>query len=302
MTLTDKQRAERHKHLGASDVAAILGADHYRNAYDVWLEKTQRVTPDEAGAAADAGNRFEPGVLEWAEEQLGPLEHDETKLEVKWIGFPVVVHLDERVKSTGNPVEAKTAGLFGPLAEDWGSGNDEVPDRIIIQTHVQMGATNTKVCHVPAFLGGQGFKMYTVERDDLIFDSIQDAIIDFWKFVETDTPPTEIIPTLAFSKRIKREPKKVVQIDDQIVENWLSTKETLKFAKITAESAQAAVLAAMGDAEAGTCSRGVVTYFLQDNRRIDATRLRAEKPDIAVEYTKNKPTRVLRFKGKKKPK
>jgi hypothetical protein len=115
MGLTEAQLAERYKHLGASDVAAIMGVSSWANAYDMWLQKTQRVPPTDETEVMYAGTKFEAGVLEFAAEQLGPLETDEDLLEFEWQGFPVKVHCDALVLETGKPVEAKTCGLFGPL-------------------------------------------------------------------------------------------------------------------------------------------------------------------------------------------
>lgn len=332
MGLTEQQRAERYKNLGASDVAAIMGFGHYlnqegavvetKNAYDIWLEKTRRVVPEKDRAVASAGNRYENAVLDFAEEILGPLERDPEKLEIRWEGFPIVVHCDARVIKTGECVEAKTAGLYGPLLrQEWGDQKDAVPDRIIIQCHVQMGATNTKVCHVPALLGGRGEKMYVVERDDLILNDISDAILQFWQCVEEDTAPVDIIPTLSFSKRIRREPKKTINFWEQIqkadptlseheckeeadgvIANWLNAKESLKIAQKIADGSQAEVLSLLGDAEAGICTQGTVTYFEQESRRLNQNRLREEKPEIVVEYTELSAFRVLRLKKAKKEK
>ncbi len=40
MPITNRQRKLRQDHIGSSDMAAILGVDPWRTAYDVWLEKT----------------------------------------------------------------------------------------------------------------------------------------------------------------------------------------------------------------------------------------------------------------------
>lgn len=44
MPITQKQREFRRSHIGSSDIAAILGKDPYKTAYDVWLDKTGQLT------------------------------------------------------------------------------------------------------------------------------------------------------------------------------------------------------------------------------------------------------------------
>jgi len=110
------------------------------------------------------------------------------------------------------------------------------------------------------------------------------------------------MPTLSIAKRMKREPEKVVDIETLIVENWLSAKSTLKIAGEIADKTEAEMLAALGDAEAGRCELGLVTYYEQEQKRIDSRRLKEEKPEIAAEYLKILRFRVARLKKPKKPK
>jgi predicted phage-related endonuclease len=246
---------------------------------------------------------FEDGVLRWAEGELGPIRTEENGGAIfrKAIGFPVGSHLDGEVIANNEPVEAKTAGLFGPLVEPWGEpGTDQLPDRIIVQCHVHLLCTSKDICHVPVFLGGKGFIMYRVEQDHEIMDVIRDNSLDFWEnFVEKDIPPPDVIPSLALAKRMKREPEKVVEIETQIVQNWLNAKESLKIAKDIKESSEAELLAALGDAEGGQCDLGLVTYFMQSRSTIPAKELKLAHPEIYEKLVNVSEFRVARLKKPK---
>ena len=73
MPITEKQRQQRRGFIGSSDAAAILGADSYRTAYDVWAEKTGRLAPQADGdnAAAGLGNVLERSLLDMGAARLG---------------------------------------------------------------------------------------------------------------------------------------------------------------------------------------------------------------------------------------
>jgi putative phage-type endonuclease len=301
MPITKKQKELRRKHLGSSDVAAILGLDRFRNAYDVWLEKTGQVDEQKENEAMQAGTFFEDGVLRFAEEKLGPLKRNQYRVAT---GFPLASNIDALVVGSNEPVEAKTAGLFSRLPEDWGDeGTDEIPDYIIIQTHVHMICVEREICHVPTFLGGRGFQLFRVNWDNEIMDVIRDKSLDFWEnFVENKQPPPDVMPSIEVAKRMKRLPGKIVEIETQIVQNWLNAKDNLKYANLMKEGAESEMLAALGEAEAGKCDLGLVTYFEQQQRRIDSQRLKEEKPEIAAEYLKVSKFRVARFKKPKPPK
>lgn len=311
--ITEKQRLERQKHLGSTDIAAILGEDPWRTGFDVWLEKTGRLIPEveKENKSLIVGSFLEVGVLDWAETQLGKLQryhnNDEEKkenIEIIVPGFEMIVdHPDAIVIETKKPVEGKTAGLMGPLNEDYGDGGNALPIRVIIQCHVHILATGSDCCHVPALLGGKGFVMYYVEKDDVILNAIMDSSEKFWdEYVLKDVPPPNVLPTGEYTKRIRREPNKTIIIPDYVVRNWLGSKESLKHAEAIKDSAENELLAAMQDAEAGEYSDGIITYYQQQIRRIDSTLLKKDLPDIAEQYTKVNKFRVLRNKDKPKPK
>ena len=250
--------------IGASDVPAILGLSPWRTAYEVWLEKTGRLEDKAESAAMSAGKKLEAAVLDWAEEQLGPLKRDVTAAIPT---TPILCHPDAMTQG-GQPVEAKTSGITGRLYGEWGEpGTDEIPDYYVIQCLVQLEACKAEVCHVPALLGGRGFVLYRVPASSSLQQHIVEHCCQWWnKHVEGDTPPPlERLPELEVLKRVRRVPEKVIRFEDaQVVERWLEAKERLRAATVEAEEAQAAVLYALGDAVAAELPDGrLLTYFEQ---------------------------------------
>jgi len=302
MPITEKQKELRKQHLGSSDVAAILGVDPWRNAYDVWLEKTGRVEDSKETEVMYAGTMFEDGILKYAEGQLGKLIRNQYR---SAIGFPIAANIDAIVKESGEPVEAKTAGLFGPVTEEWGDGGtDQIPDRVIIQVHVHMLCTDKDICHIPAFIGGKGFNMFMVKKDDEIMNIIMDQSIEFWGYVENDCPPPNCMPSMPLIKRMKREPNKVTEIDPILIQNWENAKASLKLAQEIEEGAKTEMLAALGEAEAGTFERDglqmTLTFFEQSRRYVDSKKLKEDYPDLYKMYEKVSVFRVPRVKKPKK--
>ena len=170
MPITEAQREQRRSHLGSSDMAAILGVSPWMNAYDVWLEKTGRLEDEEQDKKwLEAGNILEPGVLKWAERELGPIRTQQENGDAlfrKAMGFPLGSHPDGEIISNEEPVEGKTAGIFGPIIEQYGEpGTDALPLRIVTQCLVHLECWGKDICWVPVLLGGKGFVMYHVKRD-----------------------------------------------------------------------------------------------------------------------------------------
>jgi putative phage-type endonuclease len=304
MPITDTQKELRKTHLGSSDMAALFGLDPYKNAYDVWLEKTGQLEDLKESEVMYAGTMFEDGVLKFAEKSLGKLKRNQYRVAQ---GFPIGSNIDAiAIELNDEPVEAKTGGLFGPLQEVWGEANtDEVPDRVIIQDHVHMLCTDRDVCHTPVFLGGRGFLMYKVNRDKVIMNQIMDESTRFWdEYVIPKIAPPNVMPSMAILKRIVRVPSKIVEIEPALIQHWQNAISSRKTAEEIEESAKAELLAALGDAEAGNYKGEdglsyMLTYFMQQTRRIDEKKLKEEKPDIAKQYEKILEFRVPRIKKPK---
>lgn len=260
--ITDAGRAERRNWVGASDVSAIVGVDPYRTAYDVWLEKSGALEDIPGGSeseAIDLGNRLEPVILDMAEDRLGPLVRGEL---FHCPGVPLAANLDGRIADSAEPVEAKTAALTGPLSGQWGDdGSDEIPDGYLLQLHAQMLCTGADRAHLAALIGQRGFALFRVRRDDMLCDLIVRRVHEFWSLVESATPPADSAPSMDVVKRIRRVPEKTVVLDPALIQAWRRASEVLDEARRDHEAAKSAVIAALGDAEAGMCNGVTYTYY-----------------------------------------
>ena len=268
--ISKEDLGDRTKYIGASDTPAILGLDLYRTPYDVWLEKTGRIPPTDltGNKAAEAGIILEPSVLDFAEQHIGKIMR-KVEIPVDGLGFPLIVHLDGITVDSGDPVEAKTSGLFSPLAIEWGEdGTDEVPDYVAIQVQVQIAASKKNLGHIPAFLGGRGFSMFRLPSNKELQQIIMDSLGKFWiDCVQADTPPPNSVPSLAIAGRIRREPGSTIEIDQEVIDQYLTAGDLAKGAKNNFDAAKAVMLAFLGDAEAGLIDDVTrVTYFEQERK------------------------------------
>jgi len=301
MAITETQRENRRKHIGSSDVAPILGLSQWRSAWDVWAEKTGRLEdrPSEQSDAMLAGTLFEDGVLRWAESRLGPILRNQYR---RAEGLPIAVHLDG-LTVDGDPVEAKTSGLFWTLPDGWGEDeSDQVPDDVLCQCHAHMLATSSLVCHVPTFLGGRGFAYFRVERNDELAATIAEAAVAFWCNVQNDTPPPESNPSCETIQRIRRTPGHLLECSpetDMRIRHWTEAREERLSAEKHEALIRTALLGHLGDAEGAHLSDGsVLTYYRSKSRRyFDQKAFARECPDLAAKYTSDRPgSRTLYLK------
>lgn len=303
MPITDFQREQRSRHIGSSDAAAILGLDPWRSAYDVWLEKTGKLQPSETvNEAAEIGTMIEDSLLDWAAAETGiPIIKNQRRVAKD---APLAANHDALARDLPVGFEAKTTGILSPVAKHldaWGeAGTDQVPDRVLIQCHHQMIVSDLSVVWVPALIGGRGRVLYEVKRSGDLAEALRLRLSDWWEMhVVQGRTPADSVPSFDSLKRVRREPASVTAIPDALVAAWLEAKAAAKAAEKVEEDARKAMLTALGEAEAGDCALGRLTYLPQTRSSLDTKRLRAAHPAIAEEFTSAATFPVLRFKEAK---
>ncbi|HBF11817.1 MAG TPA: hypothetical protein DDW49_00255 [Deltaproteobacteria bacterium] len=266
MPITEKQREQRKNYLGGSDAPAVVGVDPWKTAADVYLSKVQNLSEPNLGEAAQIGNLCEDAVLKWFRKETG-FKITRNQFRVHENGF-MAAHLDAVIHHEHAIVEAKTAGIITPFDRDqWGEiGTDQIPEKYIVQCQHQMAVMGAeiKIVWVPVLLGGVGFRMYRVERNDDLIQSLQHLEEQFWKeHVQKNIPPPDSLPSLEIIKRLQRIPKKIVPIEDSLIQGWLDAKATASAASKLKDESERKILAALEDAEAAECGFGTLTYFEQ---------------------------------------
>lgn len=235
------------------------------------MEKTGRLVESEGNEHTERGNLLEPVVLAWAQKRIG-LAFATDVMEVAPCGL-LAANFDglspETLGAKAFIVEAKTTIEPG----EWGDeGADQVPERVVAQTHHQfvVAGPEYRLAYVPVLMPGFrsfDFKMYRVERNDELANAIAERCRDFMtKHVRADVQPDDFKPSIEILKRVRRTPNKSVPISAALVEEWTGLKEAARVIEERKKNAEAAILAAMEDAEEATFDGGKLTYF-EVNRR-----------------------------------
>lgn len=265
--ITAKQREARRQYIGSSDSAAVIGVDPFRNAMDVWLDKTGKLEGDGGNEHTDRGTWLEPGILSFAEHKIGcELDRDIMKIHPSKL---LAANFDAIVRGRNEIVEAKSS----VAREEWGDeGTDQVPEHVLVQVHHQFAVAGPefRVCWVPVVLPGFksfDFRLYRIERNQDLAEMVETSGEEFMKkYVKTDTPPDGLTPSLEVIQRIRRVPNKTVQVESSLVEAWRLAADAKIDAERALESAKLNLLAAIGDAEAAECQLGSITYMEQQRK------------------------------------
>jgi putative phage-type endonuclease len=187
--------AERRKGVGSSDIAAIVGCDQYKDAFTVYLDKVGELPEIEPNEQMVIGTLMEPVIAALYERRT------KLKLEKR----PLMVHRDhpwmlanlDRVTADGKRIaELKNVGEWSAKKKgdddkpEWGEeGTDQVPKAYLLQTQWQMEVSEIEVADIAALIGGSTLRIYTVERNRSIGQSLIHLGADFWERVENRRPP-----------------------------------------------------------------------------------------------------------------
>ena len=299
MPITEHQLELRKKHVGSSDTAAIMGINPFKSAYDVWLEKTGQLQETEAPPESESmgiGKMIENSLLDWGFLELpdtvrGGAGMVKNQYRVHEGGILSATH-DALLSGAPVGLEAKTSGILSPSAarDQWGEPwTDAVPDHVIIQCQHQMIVSRLETVFVPALLGGRGRVMFKVVNSPDLADAILFKVEAFWvKCVQAGTPPDNSMPTVEVARLRKRVEGKSIPLADELVQAWKEEREALKLQEEKLRNAEAAIMAALGDAEIGTASDCRVKMISGKSSWLDAKALAAEVPDVAAKFTRTK--------------
>lgn len=190
--LTVEQQERRLKGIGGSDAAAIMGFSKYSTPLQVWLEKTGREKfepTEETHPWLWWGKLLEPVIAnKYAEIKEVELYETDTLYhpDYPWM----LGHPDRMIHERNRLLECKIARESRASKEWGGAGSDEVPLAYIIQVNHYMSITGRQCADLAVLIGNSDFRIYVIQRDQLIIDSIIKECGKFYNNnVLTDIPP-----------------------------------------------------------------------------------------------------------------
>lgn len=297
--------AERLTGIGGSDAAAIVGLNPWQSSYNLFLQKTGKIAPDDlsANAAVTWGTKLEDVVADHYAEVTGATVHRVNRT-LRHPHYPyMMAHLDRRIVGDKKGLEVKTAGAFAASSEEWGaSGTDEIPAHYLCQVQHYMAVTGYVEFDLAALIGGRDFRIYTIPRHEQMIAGLIAAEADFWRRVCENDPPS---PRTADEARDRWPQAKELQVQaspeiERAVSDLRALKGDLKALEERREALSAQIMVAMRDGDtlmAG--ARKLATWKSQTSRRFNAAAFEATHADLYEQFKTSSSMRVLRLTAQK---
>lgn len=290
--------------IGGSDAGALIGLNPYKSPYALWAEKTGKVPLEnlDEKEAVRLGHDLEQYVAERWMEATGKRLRRENNI-LKNPKYPFAhANIDRAVVGEPNSgFEAKTTSSY-----DIGKQcrNGEFPAAWLCQVTHYMMVTGANLWYLGVLVFGQGFYHFEIQRNEDEIAALAAAEADFWRHVETDTPPE------TDGSEATKEALMTIYADGIPGESIDMTPEAADLALISAIRKQIAdlenlesackvrIMAYMGNAEIGEFGKYLVTWKNQSRSTFDRKSFEKDNGAIPKKYFKASQCRPMRISEK----
>lgn len=286
--------------IGGSDAGAICGVNPYSSAMKVFQDKTSEKAEGQDSEAIRIGHDLEDYVARRFTEATG-LKVRKSNFMYRSVEHPfMIADVDRLVVGEDAGLECKTASAYN--ADKWADGN--IPLHYVMQCYHYMAVTGKRTWYIAAVILGREFTYRKLVWDDELVSRLISIEEDFWHnhVVKGIIPPPdgskacdEVIEQY-FHTAKKASSVKLVGFDDKLKRR----EEILGFiSELQAEQKQIEqeVKLFMQDNELADSECFRVSWKNIDSTRLDAKRIRAEKPEIYEDYGMVSHTRRFEVKA-----
>lgn len=297
----DVQKAietNRQSFIGGSDAGTILGVNPYKSRYTLWAEKCGYIEPEQpTSLRVKMGHLLEPTVADlWMEETGKKCRVDNSEYSLK--EYPYLVgHIDRRVIGENSGLEIKTVSQFDK--SDYAEG--EAKEMWRAQCVFYMAVTGCTKWYLAILRGFNEIYFMEVERNEEEIEAVISSCSAFWQSVKDQIPPvvdgSDSTRDTLDSMWDGVNDTEVVDLTN--VSGLLDDLSVLKHDKDEIidkeEEIKNRIRAELGEYQVGAVGRWKVIWKPQETKRLDTTRLKAERPDIYEQYSKTTESRSLRI-------
>lgn len=176
----------RKRHIGASDIASIMGVSPYKTCYELYLEKTSLFIDESAPSSAMMeGQKREPEIRQWFEQETGIALMPQV---IESVEFPWLSASLDGISLDGDVfVEIK----FNNYENHHLAGGGKLIEHHMLQMQHQFGVLGHEAKRKGYYVSHHKGENIIVEvkADERIWDEIVEKGKEFWEMVQHKTPP-----------------------------------------------------------------------------------------------------------------
>ena len=286
----EEWKALRHKYIGGSDAAAVVGMNAWVSPLTLWAEKTGRLPGFEGNLATEVGTYLEEFVAQKFAQETGKKVR---KCNQSWFNdqYPwAIANIDRDIVGEDAGLEIKTTSELNLKSFKGG----EYPVNYYTQCQHYMMVTGAEKWYVAVLVLGKAFHVFEIPRDEAYIATLIEAERAFWEeHVACKVPP---LPTGSEADgEALNALYPAAEVEDAAMDlGGLEDIVNLRAMKVTARDAlqeeideiDQQIKAEMGTFERGVSGHWTVRWSNTESRRVDTKALKAKYPKIAEECMK----------------
>lgn len=297
----EEWKALRHRYIGGSDAASVVGMNSYRSAYALWAEKTGRLPGFEGNLATEVGTYLEEFVAQKFSEVTGKKVR---KSNQSWFNsdYPwAIANIDREIVGEDAGLEIKTTSELNMQKFKGG----EYPANYYVQIVHYLAVTGKKRWYLAVLVGNREFLWFTIERDEEEVKALMEAEKNFKQLIDSNTPPVADGASSTSSTLYTLYPD---SIDDTIgigafereLDNYFRLKKQAKDLEMTIDGIENRLKAHLGECARGEGEKYKVSWKTQHRQTFDSKRFIADHPEMDVSaYYKSSASRPFKVTQKK---
>ena len=291
----------RHKYIGGSDAAAVVGLNPWVSRYSLWAEKTGRLPSFQGNLATEVGTYLEEFVAKKYEHETGKKVR-RVNQSILNSDFPfAIANIDREIVGEDAGLEIKTTSELNLKKFKGG----EYPALYYCQCVHYMAITGKKRWYLAVLIGNREFKWFVIERDESEIDALMETESEFYEYIKNNTPPP-VDGSQATTNAIKAiytdsDDGYSVEIYDKTdLEQYIQLSNKIKELEKIRDEHTNKIKLYMEEAEMAESEKYTVFWKSSIRRTFDIKRFISEHPEIDfTEYYKDANTRTFRVLEKK---
>ena len=275
--------------IGGSDAGAICGVNPFSSAMKVFKDKTSEEVEEQDSEAVRIGHDLEDYVAQRFMEATG-LKVRKSNFMYRNKEHPfMIADVDRLIVGEDAGLECKTASAYN--ADKWADG--DIPLHYVMQCYHYMAVTGKRTWYIAAVILGREFTYRKLEWDGELISRLITTEEDFWNdhVVPGSIPPPdgskacdEVLEQYFHTAR-KASAVKLEGFDEKLRRR----EEILGYISALQEEQkqiEQEVKLFMKDNEYADSGSFRVSWKNIDSTRLDAARIRAERPELYADYGK----------------
>lgn len=290
----------RKQGIGGSDAGAVCGLNPYSSPMKVFVDKTSNETEEINHEAVRIGNDLEQYVAERFMEASG-LKVRRSNYMYRNKDYPfMIADIDRLVIGEDAGLECKTAGAYS--ADKWADG--KIPLHYVMQCYHYMAVTGKRTWYIACVILGREFTYRKLTWDDALVGQLIQVEKEFWE--------NHVVPGIMpqpdgsdacdgvlnqYFRNVGKSGTITLVGFDEKLERRTEILEMISQLQTEQKQIEQEIKLYMKGNESAVNEHYRISWNSVDTTRLDAKRLKQERPEIYADYAKTTSSRRFTVKA-----